>query len=104
MLKSSVPESSNIFVCENCHYMTSRLSQFNRHITTTKHQKSTFCQQSSTEINTKSSVYECYCGKIYKERTGLWRHKKVCKFGSEKEDINEQKNTFMNFRYEIILF
>ena len=30
----------------------------------------------STEENTKQ--YKCECGKIYKERTGLWKHKKKC--------------------------
>jgi len=82
MLKKFGSESSEnhvqIFHCEYCVYNTSRLSQFKRHLTTAKHKKyeeSTFCQQSSTVVNKKSSVFTCICGKIYKERTGLWRHK-----------------------------
>jgi hypothetical protein len=81
MLKSSVPESSAKFECELCNYITSRKSQYDRHTDTAKHknqQKSTFCQQISTFVNQESSKFICGCGKEYKERSGLWRHKRVC--------------------------
>jgi len=81
MLKSSVPESSEKYSCIFCDYNTSRLSQYNRHILTPKHkklEKSTDFNILSTKINKKSSDYKCECGKDYKERSGLWRHKKVC--------------------------
>jgi len=82
MLKSSVPESSNKYTCETCYYNTSRYSQYVRHLDTPKHKKrliSTFCQQMSTNVNKESSEFLCNCGKIYKERTGLWKHKQKCK-------------------------
>ena len=47
-------ESSKDYVCELCDYTTSRLSQFQRHLTTDKHknnEKSTNCQQMSTNVN-----------------------------------------------------
>jgi hypothetical protein len=82
MLKSSVPESSEKYNCETCYYNTSRYSQYIRHLDTPKHQKRvnlTFCQQISTNVNKESSEFICNCGKIYKERTGLWKHKQKCK-------------------------
>ena len=82
MLKSSVPESSSKYNCISCHFNTSRYSQYIRHLDTSKHKKtqeSTNCQQISTNDNKESSIFTCNCGKIYKERTGLWRHKKTCK-------------------------
>ena len=82
MLKGSVPESSNKYICESCDYKSSRYSQYIRHLGTPKHQKmlkSTFCQQMSTNVNKESSEFICNCGKIYKERSGLWRHKQKCK-------------------------
>jgi hypothetical protein len=89
MLKSSVPKSSSKYICECCDYNTSRKSQYDRHLNTDKHQMkqtSTICQQISTEKS--SPLFECPCGKIYKERTGLWKHKKVCKgVLDEKEEI-----------------
>lgn len=81
MLKNLVPKSSKFFECQLCDYKTSRKSQYDRHISTDKHknrQKSTLCQQTSTNDNKESSGLICDCGKWYKERTGLWKHKKQC--------------------------
>jgi hypothetical protein len=91
MLKSLEQESSTKFDCECCNYTTSRKSQYDRHLFTTKHknrQKSTFCQQISTNINQESSKFICECGKEYKERSGLWRHKKICNYKPETLQIN----------------
>ena len=98
MLKSSVPKSSEKFSCIFCDYNTSRLSQYNRHILTPKHkklEKSTDFNILSTKINKKSSDYKCECGKDYKERSGLWRHKKVCiykKCDKEEEHILDSQS------------
>ena len=32
---------------------------------------------------TPKNPYACICGKIYKDSSGLWRHKKVCKLNDE---------------------
>jgi hypothetical protein len=78
MSTNLVPKSSNIFYCEICDYTTSRESQYIRHLTTAKH----IFQGKSTIFNKKvpksSNVFNCVCGKQYKERSGLWRHKKIC--------------------------
>ena len=80
MLTKFRPKSSDIFVCTHCDYSTSRQSQFDRHVLTAKHQALTKCQHLSTKKVPKSSAgeYVCECGKVYKERSGLWRHKKKC--------------------------
>jgi hypothetical protein len=70
-----VPKSSQIFVCEFCNYNTSRKSQYDRHVLTSKHKESTFFNKKVLE---SSNTYICECGKVYKERTGLWKHKKKC--------------------------
>ena len=91
MLKSSEPESSANFECEYCNYRTSRKSQYDRHLDTPKHkkrEKSTFCQQMSQKINQECLKYVCECGKEYKERTGLWRHKKMCTYNSDLANLN----------------
>lgn len=91
MLKSSGSESSVKFECECCNYFTSRKSQYNRHLDTAKHQnqqKSTVCQHLSTKINQESSKNVCDCGKEYKERSGLWRHKKVCDYKPKLLNLN----------------
>ena len=84
MLKSSVPESSEKYYCNICDYNTRRHSQFERHLNTRKHKintKSTDFNNFQQKINEKSSnLFPCECGKKYKERSGLWRHKKICQF------------------------
>ena len=82
MLLNLVPKSSANFNCSFCDYYTSRYSQYERHLLTAKHQKSTNQQQTATFSNAESSEYICDCGKAYKDRSGLWRHKKCCNFFS----------------------
>ena len=74
-----VPKSSEKFWCDSCDYKTSRQSQYDRHLLTTKHLR----QQISTNINNlyqkSSKSYVCKnCNKEYKDNSGLWRHNKTC--------------------------
>jgi hypothetical protein len=69
-------ESKNIinkrFYCEKCDYSTSKKSSFDTHNLSTKHKQ----QHNETEI---CQQHICsICCKVYQNRTGLWRHKKVC--------------------------
>ena len=68
-----VPKSLEKYFCKLCDYTTSRNSQFQRHLLTAKH----IFQQKSTLLVPKSST--CKCGKVFKDRTGLWKHSKICK-------------------------
>jgi hypothetical protein len=84
-----VQKSSQIFVCKFCDFNTSRKSQYTRHLTTSKHKKSTNLNEKVPE---SSSTYDCDCGKKYKERSGLWRHKNknnCCKDNIANENDNE---------------
>ena len=74
-----VQECSQKFSCDICDYHTSRISQYNRHLLTRKHETMVDYQQSSTQkFQNVPKSFTCECGKIYKERTGLWRHKQQC--------------------------
>ena len=106
MLKSSGPKSSNTFVCISCDYYTSKKSQYDRHLATSKHQnveESTEYQHLSTEINKKSSTqYKCECGKKYKERTGLWRHKKICTINDNTNNTNKTNDIISEQQFNFI--
>ena len=71
-------KSPQQYICEKCTYITCNKKDYNKHLSTTKH----INQQKSTDINNKipkcKNLYICNCGKEYKERTGLWKHKKIC--------------------------
>jgi len=73
------PKSSEKFHCKLCDYFTSRKSQYDRHNLTDKHkqlQNSTFFNE---KVPNSSNTFNCVCGKEYKDRSGLWKHKKICK-------------------------
>ena len=99
-------KSSDKHVCEICHFSTSRCSQYNRHIDTDKHKNNenlTFCQQISTNVNNLGSKFVCDCGKNYKERSGLWRHKKKCSDTKDITSIKEKAKSITD-KDELIMF
>ena len=64
------------YYCNLCDYTTSNLYDFNKHNNTSKH-LSNNSQFLAIEKSQKSQ-HECVCGKVYKDNSGLWRHKKKC--------------------------
>ena len=71
------------FHCKYCDYYTSRKSQWKRHLETRKHAQSQMDNKKSSKKFQKvpkqtSKYYECMCGKKYKFRSGLCKHKKKC--------------------------
>ena len=72
-------EIKPVFYCEKCDYKCSLLQHWKQHKLTKKHKK-WFSNNVANSVNqTENLVFECYCGKSYKDRSGLWRHKKNCK-------------------------
>ena len=66
------------FYCDICDYKCSRPHHWKQHIITKKHQKHIFNAVDNSVNDTEKSIFECVCGKSYKDRSGLWRHKKLC--------------------------
>ena len=90
-------KSPSIFICELCDYTTCNKKDYTKHLSTLKHKN----QQMSTNVNNfvlKNPNFECICGKMYKERTGLWRHKKKCNV----EDTNEVPPELINLITELV--
>jgi hypothetical protein len=69
-LKKS-PKISHNFVCESCNYKCSKLSEYNKHLSTNKHK----ILQNPTHLNNQKA-YTCSCGKKYKHSSTLYAHKK----------------------------
>lgn len=72
------PQKSPKFVCKICDYVTSNKKDHSKHLLTIKH-FSNQNQPKSTEISPKIPNCSCMCGKKYADKSGLWRHKKICK-------------------------
>ena len=109
---------STEFVCKKCDYVCYKKYNWDRHIMTSKHIKSTNSNKIATkkeqnEQNEQTeSSHSCHnCGKEYKDRTGLWRHKQKCKIkkDSQSETGEEKKETSdvdidINDKDQLILF
>ena len=68
--------SSAKFYCEICDYHTSRKCNYDEHLLTSKHKSAMF---SNEKPAISSAKFMCpNCCKLYKDNSGLWRHKKKC--------------------------
>ena len=64
------------FFCEICDFKCFTKSDWDRHITRPKHAKNSEWKHLETEKQ-KKTFFTCEnCGKNYKNRDGLWKHKK----------------------------
>ena len=81
------------FICYPCDYKTCKKNDFDRHLQTQKH----FGNIATTNGNTNLvKEYKCdNCDKKYKDRTGLWKHKKTC----VKKDVMEEKEVNLLVQY-----
>jgi hypothetical protein len=88
------PKIASLFVCEKCDYKCSKHCDFNKHLLTLKHQKDDAEDiLDDAKIATK---YFCECGKEYKHRQGLWKHKKKCPEMINKLNNDETNNDDTN--------
>ena len=78
-------KTCNNYYCNLCDYSTCRKSSYEDHLTTTKHQKSIISNENPAN---PANPFVCQiCQKIYKDNSGLWRHKKKCKL-EENDDLH----------------
>lgn len=80
------PTTSKKFICEKCNFTCSNKQDYTRHLSTAKHKR----HHSSSIIN---NLVCDICNKQYKDRSGLWRHKKKCivvQKPSKEENISNQ--------------
>lgn len=95
------------FYCICCHYGTSRKSNYNDHLFSTKHcnnsKKETLSnkKQQNQQNNMELSHYTCeHCDKNFKNRSGLWKHKKKCV--TKEETISLTHNTIEEKQQQLI--
>jgi len=100
--KKRVKTSKNEYYnyCECCDYTASQKSNWDRHILTKKHIKKAFPSVSkpfpkTSKKRVKSYICE-HCGEEYKNRSGLWKHKKKCEYINDLEEEEEEEKTPAN--------
>jgi hypothetical protein len=91
MATQKTKKNESNYCCNFCDYYTCKKYDYNRHILTDKHKINIL----STDSNTKNekNMFSCkLCCKIFRDRSGLWRHKKKCleKESVEKESVEKE--------------
>ncbi len=76
MLTEKPQKNSPKFVCEKCHFVSSKKTDYQKHMLTRKHTDTYENLHNSHQKSHKQ--YYCSCGKEYKFRQSLYNHKKVC--------------------------
>lgn len=83
------PKIPKIFYCKQCDYNTSNKKDYNKHLSTDKHQilTNTYKNPQKSPKIPKNEEHVCECGKLYKHRQSLYYHKKACVFINEKQKL-----------------
>jgi hypothetical protein len=76
------------FYCETCDYKCLKKQHIKQHFMSQKHKIRVFNKKPDVENSVNdtenglksyfSKNFVCNCGKVYKDRSGLWRHVKLC--------------------------
>jgi len=74
-----MPKNAEKFYCQLCSFKCSKLSNYNTHLSTQKHIR-------MTQNDKKVPNFECECGKKFKYRQGLHKHKQTCNSIEEPSD------------------
>ena len=80
------------FSCKNCDYNTDKKSSYDNHIVSNRHKRITNgLQMGQNYAQIMPEIFTCTCGKQYKHRQGLWKHKKKCTNITIQDLANEEK-------------
>lgn len=83
------------FHCKFCDFNTSRQSLFNTHLLTAKHKRLTLAAQKPTRPDQIQYKHICMCGKYYKFKQSLYKHKKTCDEANLENVANEASSNLI---------
>jgi hypothetical protein len=94
ILPEKSEKSDPNFYCEKCDYICYRKYDFNKHILTSKHKNLQMSTEKSEKSEKSENIFVCVnCKKKFKDRSGLWKHKKKCTIeNNEKKENNNEVN------------
>jgi hypothetical protein len=73
------------FCCKSCNYECSKKNDFDKHLSTPKHENRTILNVLEQKVAKSRKIYTCKnCDKSYNARNSLWYHSKNCKEISDK--------------------
>jgi len=85
-------KKSPIFLCKLCDYSTCKKCDFDKHVSTRKHELMVTLETLETKKSQKvAQLNECdKCKKKYNTRSGLWKHIKICDYIPEPHDLSSE--------------
>jgi hypothetical protein len=87
-----MPKDAKKYYCEHCDFKCSKESNWDKHLSTSKHTNRTklngFEQKNAKKCQ---PTFVCDCGKVYRARNSFWYHKKKCSIDVEDSDIQSDK-------------
>ena len=90
-------------VCEKCDFECSKMSDWNRHISTSKHIN---IQNHIKPIQKNAVKYDCICGKSYGYSSNYYTHRKKCLSVIENQnttvDATQQDNALITIVSEVV--
>ena len=99
-----MPKTSPIFICELCDFKCCKLSNWNSHLLTIKHNANEKLINANKKLlNPAETNFTCECGKKFKHNPSLSRHKKKCNFKEKIEHSISITNEINEISPEIIL-
>jgi hypothetical protein len=86
------------FSCNICDYYTSKKTDYDKHVLTRKHSKTTnlFTNVDKNSPKVATKIYACDCGKEYTHRQSLYIHKKKCNFTNNEVTEYDEENKIIN--------
>ena len=108
MTDKITPKKPQKFECVYCYFFTSNKKDFDRHMSTQKHQILTNDLQKTPKnpnvsiINSVINNFTCECGNLYKHRQSLFNHKKKCVFVTNASVIMQNEHA-INFDTNVVL-
>ena len=93
-------EYSKEIVCKFCDYICYKKQHYNQHLLTNKHKTNEF---NCVENKIVKTIFDCDCGKKYKDRTGLWKHKKTCNLVKKSNLATANNNNDIAFLTNLVL-
>ncbi len=85
------PKTPKNFSCELCDFECFKQSDYDRHISTSKHKRIT-SEAKKDNFFTPEKKFKCHvCNRVYSFRSGLSKHKKHC-YDNKNEPINDNES------------
>ncbi len=96
----NMPTTAEKFCCETCNFLSCNKKDYNRHLTTRKHN----ILVNATDFTPKTpNVFKCDCGKEYKHEPSLYKHKKKCQYNQLSTVIPVDQNSLTAKLIELVM-